>query len=155
MKTVSVLFTFFLLSGIANAATPPTALNDSSYADVLSVKTETQTDGVYFSVELKSPDTGCNQYANWWEVLSLDGKLLYRRILVHSHVDDQPFTRSGGPVKLNADSEVYVRAHMHPNGYGGKAMKGSAKNGFKPADLKPDFAASVEKQAPQAGNCAW
>ncbi|MCB0054175.1 MAG: hypothetical protein KDE24_32035, partial [Caldilinea sp.] len=67
-------------------------------ADVFGV-TVRGDDGAYqFSVEIASPDTGCNQYADWWEVLDSDGNLLYRRILTHSHVDEQPFIRSGGPV---------------------------------------------------------
>lgn len=44
--------------------------------------------------------------------MSTDGKLLYRRVLLHSHVDEQPFTRSGGPVPIQTDSVVWVRAHM-------------------------------------------
>lgn len=118
-------------------------------ADVTAVRVQGQT----FSVTLESPDTGCDQYADWWEVLSLDGELLYRRILAHSHVDEQPFTRSGGPVPA-AGQEVIVRAHMNTGGYGGQAMQGGSVD-FRVVALEPDFASDVEGRAPQPGSCAF
>ena len=56
-----------------------------------------------FSVTLRSSDTGCDHYADWWEVLSSDGELIYRRVLLHSHVDEQPFTRSGTLIDVQED----------------------------------------------------
>ena len=108
-----------------------------------------------FEVTVESPDTGCEQYADWWEVVSLEGELLYRRVLLHSHVNEQPFTRTGGPVPVAADQIVWVRAHMQPGGYGGQAWRGSVQDGFEPADLAPNFAASLANQAPQPTSCAF
>ena len=85
-------------------------MNQTSFANVLSVQVTGNPGAYQFAVEIASPDTGCEQYADWWEVVSQDGQLLYRRILLHSHVDEQPFTRSGGPVEVAADELVYVRA---------------------------------------------
>lgn len=51
---------------------------------------------------MRSPDRDCGLYADWWEVVGEDGRLLYRRILMHSHPDEQPFTRPGGPVAIAA-----------------------------------------------------
>lgn len=104
-------------------------------ADVLSVSTTGAEQQYQFAVEIQSPDTGCEQYANWWEVLSEDGTLLYRRILAHSHVGEQPFTRSGGAVKIKADDVVYVRAHMFPSGYGGDVFKGTVSTEFTRIDI--------------------
>ena len=82
-------------------------------ADVIGVQVSGAPGAYQFNVTIKSPDTGCQQYADWWEVVSEDGRLLYRRVLLHSHVDEQPFTRSGGPVPIQADTVVWVRAHEH------------------------------------------
>lgn len=107
-----------------------------------------------FRVGVRSPDTGCEQYANWWEVVSEDGRLLYRRILAHSHVREQPFARRGGPVAVDAETVVWVRAHMHPTGYGGAAFRGSVKDGFQRAWLGSYFASELEDQPPLPSGCA-
>jgi hypothetical protein len=122
-------------------------------ADVVSVEVSGQAGAYQFSVGIKSPDTGCVQYADWWEVVSLDGKLLYRRVLLHSHVDEQPFVRSGGPVPIPPDTVVWVRAHMQPGGYGAVAFRGSARAGFQQAELSPAFAAGLAQSPPLPQGC--
>lgn len=82
-------------------------------ANVVLVKVRGIANSYSFSVEIESPDKGCSQYADWWEVLSEDGKLIYRRILAHSHADEQPFIRSGGPVKIDTDAIVWVLSLIH------------------------------------------
>jgi hypothetical protein len=105
-----------------------------------------------FSVTVESPDIGCEQYADWWEVVSPDGtELIYRRILAHPH-DEQPFTRSGGPVLVAADSTVVVRAHMNTVGYGGQALRGTPSAGFSAAELPDDFGEGIDEASP---NCAF
>jgi len=109
-----------------------------------------------FEVTLRSPDTGCEQYANWWEVVRPDGTLVYRRILAHSHPGEQPFARSGGPVAIAADDEVIVRGHMHPGGYGGAAFRGSAAGGFAvDVSVGASFAADLASAEPQSTGCAF
>ncbi|MCK7579497.1 MAG: hypothetical protein MZV65_29830 [Chromatiales bacterium] len=120
----------------------------SDKADVLAVQASGAPGAYQFNVTIRSPDTGCARYADWWEVLSEDGRLLYRRVLLHSHVGEQPFTRSGGPVPVQPGTVVWVRAHMNPAGYGGRALRGSVMAGFTAAELPADFAAGVAGQAP-------
>jgi hypothetical protein len=122
-------------------------------ADVIGVQVSGAPGAYQFNVTIRSPDTGCQQYADWWEVVSEDGRLLYRRVLLHSHVDEQPFTRSGGPVSIQAGTVVWVRAHMNTGGYGGVAFKGSAKAGFKQAVPDAEFAVGLAKQAPLPDGC--
>ena len=130
-------------------------MKDSVAANVLSVKMTGEPGKYQFDVEVSSPDTGCDQYANWWEVLTEDGKLLYRRVLLHSHVDEQPFTRSGGPVPVDGNTIVLVRAHMNTTGYGGQVLKGSFADGFQLVDVADDFAAEIEALPPHPDGCAF
>jgi hypothetical protein len=130
-------------------------MNQTSFADVLSVQVTGKPGGYQFTVEITSPDTGCEQYADWWEVISEDRELLYRRILLHSHVNEQPFTRPGGPVDIDATSVVYVRAHMNTAGYGGQVLRGTVQGGFEPADVEAGFGSELERIPPQPEDCAF
>jgi len=137
-----------------NPAEIATMVNEGEAA-VVAVSTSGNSGNYTFNVTISSPDTGCEQYADWWEVLRTNGTLIYRRILAHSHVNEQPFTRSGSSVHIEESTEVYVRAHMNTNGYGTKVMKGSIANGFQAADLEADFALEVADQEPTPNGCAF
>ncbi len=108
-----------------------------------------------FSVTLQTPDTGCEQYADWWEVITPEGILLYRRILAHSHVNEQPFTRSGGGVAIIATDTVLVRVHMNTTGYGSHAMKGNIAEGFQQVILPEGFAQELALVPPLPNGCAF
>jgi hypothetical protein len=134
------------------------------FAHVRAVSVSGSEQSYTFNVSIESADIDCTQFANWWEVLSEDGALLYRRILNHSHTDengssdvDAPgntFTRNGGPVEVDANQPVYVRAHMNTGGYNGDVFFGTAEGSFELAgDLPSDFAADVESAAPQSARC--
>lgn len=105
-----------------------------------------------FAVTVESPDTGCDRYADWWEVISDDGDLLYRRVLLHSHVDEQPFTRSGGPVPVQPEQTVVIRAHMSDRGYGNQALQGTVAKGFELSANAP-VAVAVANQPPLPQGC--
>lgn len=109
------------------------------------------------AVTVTSADTGCEQYADWWEVLSADGELLYRRILAHSHVDEQPFTRSGGPVAIAPTDLVFIRVHMNNTGYSSQVLQGTVADGLRTTTLllDPEYSATVEAQPPQPSGCAF
>jgi hypothetical protein len=149
-----LLFATVILT-ILSCASPPAPADDAVLADVVSVAIRTEAGGVTLEVGIESPDTGCEQYADWWEVVDSEGRLIYRRILRHSHVDEQPFVRSGGPVEGDEGATLWVRAHMHPGGYGGKAMKGSLRDGFELADPEPGFAQDLADEPPLPDGCAF
>ncbi len=126
---------------------------DTLLANVVTVTISGQSNQYQVSVSVSSPDTGCEQFADWWEVLTEDGELIYRRILLHSHVNEQPFTRSGGPVDIKEDTIVFIRAHMNQAGFGGNIMKGSVKSGFIIVEMPPDFSPGVENESPLPTGC--
>ncbi|MEM0992797.1 MAG: hypothetical protein AAGI49_07150, partial [Bacteroidota bacterium] len=124
-------------------------------AKVLSLTVSGSENNYRFNVEVESPDTGCDQYADWWEVFSESGELVYRRILTHSHVNEQPFKRSGGTINITDDQVVFVRAHMNNLGYGMDVMKGSVNEGFLRTRLDTSFAADLANQEPLPRDCAF
>ncbi len=131
---------------------------DTVAADVMGVEVSGSPGAYTFAVTLRSPDTGCDRYADWWEVVDAEGALLYRRILGHSHVDEQPFTRSGGPVPAAAEASLWIRAHMQgdgtsPEGYGGQVMMGSPQEGFSVADARE--LAPLHEADPLPDGCAF
>lgn len=124
-------------------------------ANVISVEVRGEPGSYQFSVGIESPDTGCQQYADWWEVVTPSGELLYRRILLHSHASEQPFVRSGGPVDIQANTQVRVRAHMNTSGYGGLMFEGSVQAGFSQIPGDAHFAPELARQHPLPGGCAF
>ena len=124
-------------------------------ANVTAVEVKGSSGAYRFAVTLQSDETGCDQYANWWEVLTEEGVLLYRRILMHSHPDTQPFTRSGGAVKIGENDIVYVRGHMNKLGYVGDVMMGTVHGGFKKVTKIPNFSKAIETLSPLPDGCAF
>lgn len=94
-------------------------------ADVIDASASKAADGTYtISVTVKSDDTGWDKYADRWEVLTKDGKLLGTRILAHPHVDEQPFTREQSGIAVPAGIKVVtIRAHDKVEGFGGKEFQ--------------------------------
>ena len=156
--TALAVFSGIFLGACAVNDTKPNDENlapEKPVANVNSVQVTGEPNAYQFSVGIMSPDKGCEQYADWWEVLSENGTLIYRRILAHSHVDEQPFVRSGQPVRIQANDVVYIRGHMHPGGYGRSVFKGTVQNGFREVTVSADFAGGVEKEPPQPTDCAF
>lgn len=72
-----------------------------------------------FSVTLSHGDTGWDDYADGWRVVTEDGTVLGTRTLLHPHVNEQPFTRSLSGVVIPDDmTRVYVEASTNTGGWG-------------------------------------
>ena len=134
---------------------PPLASRAEDHADVVRVAARGQPGAYALAVTVKSPDRNCDHYTDWWEVVSEDGKqLLHRRILMHSHPDEQPFTRPDAPVALDPERTVVVRAHFHPTGYGGAVQRGSVAKGFAAwPEVPAGFGAGLEREPPKPSEC--
>lgn len=93
-------------------------------ADVVEVEATPTGARVYrFDVTVRHADEGWDHYADRWEVLAPDGSVLATRVLLHPHVDEQPFTRSLGGVEVPAGiGQVTVRAHDKVHGLGGREV---------------------------------
>jgi hypothetical protein len=100
-------------------------------ADVQFVHATQAADGIWtFSVTVLHPDTGWNDYADGWDVVLPDGSVVkpvadspFTRLLVHPHVDEQPFTRSQNGIAIPEDvTQVTVRAHDLVDGWGGRVV---------------------------------
>ena len=93
-------------------------------ADVIAVEKKAEGERVYqFAVTVRHADTGWDHYADKWEVVDEKGAVLGTRVLLHPHVDEQPFTRSLSVVRIpEGINKVTVRAHDSVHGYGGETV---------------------------------
>ena len=94
-------------------------------ADVLKVDIRPAAEVGRFDVEvtLRHADSGWDHYANRWEVLAPDGRVIATRVLAHPHVNEQPFTRGLAGVRIPGEyTWVRVRGHDLIHGYGGREV---------------------------------
>jgi hypothetical protein len=83
-----------------------------------------------FHVTVQHPDTGWEDYADGWDVVSPDGTVLkpdpgspFTRLLLHPHEAEQPFTRSQSGIAIPSGvTKVTVRAHDLVDGFGGREV---------------------------------
>ncbi len=90
-------------------------------ADAVAVKVTPESSGTWrFDVTVSHADEGWSHYADNWQVLAPDGRVLATRVLLHPHENEQPFTRSLSGVVVPAGVlRVTVRAHDKVHGFGG------------------------------------
>ena len=70
------------------------------------------------SVTLSHPDTGWDHYADGWEMLDAAGNRLGLRVLLHPHVDEQPFTRTLSGISIPQDADmIFIRSRCNVDGW--------------------------------------
>ncbi len=109
---------------IALAATALAGPALAGEADVVDVRVRAAgADRFDFDVTIRSQDTGWTRYADRFEVLGPDGRVLGTRVLLHPHEDEQPFTRDLHGVRIPPGiARVTLRAHMKGVGHDGATM---------------------------------
>ncbi|VAW69538.1 hypothetical protein MNBD_GAMMA09-2504 [hydrothermal vent metagenome] len=115
---------FLVFSGVVSALFVSSILS-ASEVEIISVNAECdKARECIFRVELRHADTGWDHYANFWQVMGPDGKVLVERVLHHPHVNEQPFTRSSSRVTIAANiKQVTIKAGDKPNGLNSKVYK--------------------------------
>ena len=130
---------------------------ETGFADVIAVAVTGNENNYTFNATLSTSDIDCTHFADWFEVLTDSGELVYRRILAHPHTEafsGNPFTRGGGSVTVTSGQVVIVRAHLNDAGYAGMAMRGTVDSGFEDApDITAVFAPGVASEPPQPEEC--
>lgn len=91
-------------------------------------------------VTLRHGDTGWEHYGDAWRVVDGDGNVLGERVLHHPHVEEQPFTRSLGNLRIPAGTPVvYIEAHDSVHGWSPQRL---------PVDLTRAQNGSLRVEAP-------
>ena len=102
-----------------------TGLAQANEVQIVDVKAHQGSDKTWtFAVTLKHADVGWDHYANEWQVIGPDDKILATRTLYHPHVNEQPFTRNTSGVKIPADiTTVRIIARDTVHGHSKTAMQ--------------------------------
>ena len=92
-------------------------------ADVVAVEATESGPGQWrFAVTVRHEDRDPGHWADWWRVRTADGRELGRRVLLHAHVDEQPFTRDEQITIPRDVTVVIVEAHDKVHGSGGATV---------------------------------
>jgi hypothetical protein len=67
-------------------------------------------DGRNLSVTISHPDTGWDHYADLWTVYDPSGTQIAKRVLLHPHETEQPFTRATALPEMPAGTILTIVA---------------------------------------------
>ena len=113
--TLLVLLCLILLGATATLSSNANA-GEVTVVDV-SIKSTGQ-HRYYISTTLKHADAGWDHYADRWDVLDSNGKMIGQRVLHHPHVNEQPFTRSLSLTMPDHIKQITIRGHDSVHGDG-------------------------------------
>lgn len=90
-------------------------------AQVVGATAEPSGSGWTITATLRHGDTGWDDYADGWRVLTEGGEVLGTRELAHPHVDEQPFSRSlSGVAVPDGTGRVLIEASTSTGGWAGE-----------------------------------
>ncbi|MFV1997574.1 MAG: hypothetical protein ACC641_06130 [Acidiferrobacterales bacterium] len=96
----------------------PLSMVTAGEAEVVKAEFTKQGATWHVSTTLRHGDTGWEHYADAWRVVDSMGRELGKRVLVHPHENEQPFTRSQGGISIPANiTVVFVEAHDKKHGW--------------------------------------
>jgi len=108
-----------LLTGLVALLGPTGVL--AGAVTVESATVECQQEHCRVSATLRHADSGWDHYADRYVVLAPDGSELGQRVLLHPHVDEQPFTRGIADLAIPATIDhVLIFGHDKVHGDGEK-----------------------------------
>jgi hypothetical protein len=102
------------------------------YAQVIFVRAVRSGRGLWrFDVTVRHRDEGWNHYANLWEVVDpKSDEVLGKRVLLHPHDNEQPFTRSQSGIRIPEElTHVVVRSQCTVHGFGGREVLVELRSG--------------------------
>ncbi|NQZ33366.1 MAG: hypothetical protein HRU06_19020 [Oceanospirillaceae bacterium] len=110
----------FLVVLLCSLAVSHVAMASEVY--IKDVKIAKNAKGLYsFNVTLLHADKSWDHYANVWQIETLSGTLLGKRVLLHPHINEQPFTRSINNIKIpKGVTTVVIRAGCTLDGINSK-----------------------------------
>ena len=111
---------------VALSLTCASPLAMAGAADVIDATARQATDGTWsFEVTLRCDDRGADYFCDRFEVMTLTGRVVGVRRLLHDHTDEQPFTRDlqGVHVPDGFPRGVLIRGHHNIRGYDGATLK--------------------------------
>jgi hypothetical protein len=99
------------------ALLPAAALADP--ARIVAAEARAAQAGWTVSVTLRHGDTGWDDYADGWRVVTGEGTVLATRPLAHPHVTEQPFTRSLSGLDLPRGTPLFIESSTSRTGWSG------------------------------------
>lgn len=117
IRTLTALMLACVMGSVLGSAAAGTA-------DVVDASITALGDGRYrIDATVAHDDEGWDHYADRWDVLAVDGRILGSRELAHPHVNEQPFTRSLTLTLPEGVSVVRLQAHDSVHGLGGEIFE--------------------------------
>ncbi|NBC95089.1 MAG: hypothetical protein GVY27_01895 [Deinococcus-Thermus bacterium] len=110
----------FLPLALCGALLAPPAPADP--AEVVVAEARPSGAGWLVSVTLRHGDTGWDDYADGWRIVTAEGEIVGTRPLAHPHVNEQPFTRSLSGVALPEGADLYVESSTSVTGWSGDRL---------------------------------